>query len=154
MVKANQVATEHTPALDDAPPPELLAAQRDLLELWTQTKGFPPKIVQKGVLQAITSYFPDFQCGQSEPARSQRSTTGLVQAGATERQPDLENHAPALAPDNTRGSQDGNKSPRDATGGVLVRGERPASRVARRMFLPILWLYNIGNNSHLEYYEY
>lgn len=154
MIKANQVATEHTPELDGAPPPELLTAQRDLLELWTKTKGFPPKVVQKGVFQATTSYFPDLKWDQSEPTRSQRSTTGLVQVGATERHPDLEDHDSALLPDNTRGSEHGSKSPRDVTDDAPLRREGHSSRLATRMFLLIMWPYSIVDISHLEYCVY
>lgn len=98
-----------------------------------------PKVVHKEVVEEITSYFHDLRWDQSEPARSERSTSGLVQAGATERHPDLDNHASALAPDNTHGSQHGSTSPRGATGGMRLREGDP-SRLASRMFLPILWL--------------
>lgn len=109
-IKARQVAEDYLQALDDTPPPELLAAQRDLLELWTKTKGLPPKVVYKGVVQAITSYFPHL----SQSTQPRQSTTGLVQAGATEQHPDPENHGSARAPDNIRGSQHGSKSPQVA----------------------------------------
>lgn len=141
-IQAKQVATHDLQALDDIPRPERLealrAAQRDLLKLWTEKEGFSRTVVFKEVVQEITSYFPDLKWDQSEPTQPQQTATGLAQAGATERRPDLENRPSAPTSNNMRESQHGSKSPRDATAGMLHREEATSSRLNTRMFSPTM----------------
>lgn len=130
--KGKQVASEVSSALDNYPPPKVLAALRHLLDLWIKTKDFPDKLVHREVIQVITSHFPGLKRDQSEPIRSQPRTTGL-NVETTRQLSDPNNETSALVLEDTHSSQHrsqhGSKSSRDAASAPSLHRDRTASIV-------------------------
>lgn len=134
-VNANRAASEHSPAPDKNLIRNFYTSVYELCD-----NGFRLAVTYQAVGKAAASYHRRYlEQNSSDPRRSEQSTPEHI-IMVIGQDPDLDQHAAAVGPDNVREFQHEKKSPsQDEAGGVLLDKAGTSSRPAKRsMFLPTM----------------